>query len=241
MAKFGSASFSVFLVGGYNMLAAKVKGITHKVESVMERTDGLGDAWETPEPVGMARATFAQEGAFFDDATNEMHDGLKADTGTARVGMVGHAGNVLGAAFTGFSGLLASGYEVLAKLGGLTNANATYSVSGAVEEGVILQPHATLTETTTGTSVDHGAATEAGGAGYLAVSAYADFTNIACKVRHSADDETYADLVTFATVTAGPTAQRVAVTGTVNRHLLSTVTVSGTGSAAVCIGFARGE
>jgi hypothetical protein len=240
MAKFGSASFSVFMIGGYNMLAAKVKGITHKVESVLERTDGLGDAWEAHEPTGIGRATFTQDGAFFDDATDEMHDGLRADTGTARVGMVGHAGNVLGAAFTGFSGLLASGYEVLGKLGGLTNANATYGVSGAVEYGVILQPHAALTTTTTGTNVDNAASSAAGGSAYLEVSALTGFTSVACKVQHSADNSVWADLATFTATTTAPRAQRVTVAGTVNRHLRAVTTPTGTGSIAVCIGFARG-
>jgi hypothetical protein len=60
---------------------------------------------------------------------------------------------------------------VLAQLAGLTKANATYSVSGQVEEGVILQPLAALTSTTTGTGVDNAAASTNGGAAYLEVSA----------------------------------------------------------------------
>ncbi len=81
-----------------------------------------------------------------------------------------------------------------------------------------------------------------GGAGYQAVSAYAGFTGVVGKIRHSADDITYVDLVTFTNVTTGPIAERIVVAAgtTVNRYLCDTGTVTGAGSISAFAGFARG-
>lgn len=240
MAKYGSSSFSVCLIGGYSMLAAKVKNVSRKVESILERSDGLGDSWEESTPTGTARATFTQDGAFFDDDTNNIHDAYKTKPTTARVGCVANEGNTLGKAFTGFLGLLMASYEVLGQLAGLTKANATYNVSGTVEEGVILQTHTALTATTTGTAVDNTTSTTAGGAAYLQISALTGFTNIAVTVEHSADNVTYATLATFTGVTAAPAAERVAISGTINRYTRAVTTVTGaSGSVTVFVGLSR--
>ncbi len=82
------------------------------------------------------------------------------------------------------------------------------------------------------------ASTVAGGVGYNQVSAYSGFTNVVQKIRHSPDDSTYADLITFATITAR-TATRQTVAGTVDRYLCSTGTVSGSGSITAFSGFCR--
>lgn len=240
MAKYGSGAFSIFLVGGYSLLAAKVKNVTRRVENILEPSTGLGDLWEEHLPTGLGRAAFTQDGAFFDDGTNNIHAGFKTAPQTARVGVVANAENLVGRAFTGFLGLLTTGYDVLGQLAGLTKANVTYGVSGQVDDGVILQPHTALTATTTGTSVDNAASSANGGAGYLEVSAYSGFTSVVCKVQHSADDSVWADLITFATVTSAPTAERIPVGGTVNRFTRSLVTVSGSGSITPFLGFARG-
>jgi hypothetical protein len=82
-----------------------------------------------------------------------------------------------------------------------------------------------------------------GGVAYLAVSAFTGFTAVTVKVRSSADDTTYADLVTFAPVTAPPpdvtAAQRVTVAGTIARYLSVSGTVTGAGSIQPVVGFKR--
>lgn len=80
-----------------------------------------------------------------------------------------------------------------------------------------------------------------GGAGYQQVSAFAGFTGFVGKIRHSADDATYVDLVTFANVTAGPDAQRVAVAPgtTIRRYLTFDGNVTGVGSLTLLAAFAR--
>jgi hypothetical protein len=78
-----------------------------------------------------------------------------------------------------------------------------------------------------------------GGAGYQHVTALSGFTGYVGKVRDSADDVTYADLVTFANVTAAPAAEISTVSGTVDRYLAVDGNVTGSGSITVFIGFAR--
>lgn len=83
--------------------------------------------------------------------------------------------------------------------------------------------------------------TQNGGAGYQQVTAFSGFTGFVGKIRDSADDTTYADLVEFADVTAGPTAARVAASGQVDRYWSYDGDVTGTGSITVLSGFARAE
>ncbi len=80
--------------------------------------------------------------------------------------------------------------------------------------------------------------TNAGGSGYLQVTAYAGFTNVVVKIMHSPDDITYAALITFTTVTAIG-AERKTVTGTVDRYLSSNGVKTGAGSITPFLGFKR--
>jgi hypothetical protein len=94
---------------------------------------------------------------------------------------------------------------------------------------------------TGGSFVD--ASTPNGGVGYLLVSAFTGFSGVVVKIRSSADDITYADLVTFASVTAPPpdasAAQRLTVAGTIARYLSVSGTVTGSGSIQPFAGFKR--
>jgi hypothetical protein len=320
--KIGGASFSVLLVDGYDFLATKVKTFSHKVESLLEESDGLGDAIEAKLPTGLQKVTLSQGGAFFDDTANRTHDALKALPQTSRLVAFAFAGNVIGRIFVGVQGVFGIAYEVLGQVAALTKANAAYQANGLLDRGVILQHWVAKTISwntkTDGQSVDYtqntaqlvipitsntaanpsvvttpvphgltsgdiilisGVATSSptingertvtvisptqfsvpvnvttpgtggsfvrsnsrnGGAGYLEVSAYSGFTSVVVKIRSSPDDVTYADLITFTTVTAAPAAERIAVAGTVDRYLCVTGTVTGSGSITPFVGFARG-
>jgi len=80
--------------------------------------------------------------------------------------------------------------------------------------------------------------TQNGGAGYLQVTAFSGLSAYIAKVRDSVDDITYADLVTFADQPALG-AQRVAVSGQVDRHLAIDGNVTGSGSVTTMAGFCR--
>src|SRR5262245_46193973 len=137
--KVGSNSFSVLLVDGYDMLAAKVKNFTHRVTSILEPSDGLGDSWAGVTPVGMKRAELTQEGAFFDDSSNTIHAAFNASVGVSRILCFAYAGNAKGKPMVGLQGTYGMSYDVLGQLAGLTKANVGYSVSGQLDNGVIVQ------------------------------------------------------------------------------------------------------
>ena len=224
MSKRSSSQFAVFLADGYSLLGAKPSGSPHEVESVQERTDGLGDSWEASSPTGIRKATFAQEGAFFDDTTNGIHDAFKASTGTSRVVCLGFAGNVIGRVFAGLEGAYGHAYKVLGKLGNLTRADVEYTVTGELNWGVILQEWEAKTGDwntyANGETVDdYGASSASGGVGYLQVSDLTGFGAFVGKILHSDDGASWSTLITFDNVLSAPTAQRVEVSGTVKRYL----------------------
>lgn len=77
-----------------------------------------------------------------------------------------------------------------------------------------------------------------GASGYLQVTEITGLTNCIFKIRDSADDTTYADLITFATVTAVG-AERATVAGVVDRYLSVDGNVSGTGTITAMVGLCR--
>jgi hypothetical protein len=244
LGKHGSSEIAVFLVGGYDLLANKVQGVSRKVKEINQRTDGCGDSWETSAHTGMSSGAFTQSGAFFDDTTNQLHTAMKTPSAarTSRVGIVVWAGNAVGASCVGFAGLLGVEYEVLGALSGLTKANAAYGVNGQVEDGVLLAAWGAVTANTNGTGVDNSAASTNGGAAYLEVSAFSGFTGVAVKIQDSADNSSWADVTggAFTSITAAQTAQRIAITGTIRRYTRYVATVTGSGSITLAVALARG-
>jgi hypothetical protein len=79
-----------------------------------------------------------------------------------------------------------------------------------------------------------------GGYGFQQVSALSGFTGFVGKIQDSADNVTYADLVTFTNVTAPYAAEAVSAAGTVDRYLAFDGNVTGSGSITMMSGFARG-
>jgi len=159
--KYSSASFYALFVDGYDFLAAKVKGFTFKQSAQMEPATGLGDSVTSVLPTGLSTLEITQSGAFFDDSTTGAHALLSASASaqTQRVVVAVFAGNVIGRMFVGASGTYADTYEPAPAVGGLTKANITYKVTGAIDRGVILSAVATKTASwntkTDGASVDY--------------------------------------------------------------------------------------
>lgn len=156
--KQGSGQFAVLLIDGYNMLAAKVQGFSWKKTVELEKSDGLGDEWAEHTPTGMRSAIVKQTGAFFDTATNSIHTAFRAAASAVRVVCFAPAGNTIGAPFVGCEGAYNQSYQAAPSLGKLTKADAEYAVSGKIEDGAIIQHHATKTADwntkTDGASVD---------------------------------------------------------------------------------------
>lgn len=81
--------------------------------------------------------------------------------------------------------------------------------------------------------------TTGGAAGFLQVTAASGFTNFVAKIRDSADNVTYADLITFADNVVAPFAERATVAGVVDRYLIVDGNVTGTGSITAFVGLSR--
>lgn len=243
MAKYGSAQVGFLLVGGFSLLASDVFDLSGPVdEAVMDESTALGDGWTEHLPSGLRKLTLRQNG-LFDDVAAGVNAAFTGNQQLERVVCITYTGNAIGNRFIGLKGAFGATVSRVAARGQLHRMNIEYVVTGPKDEGVILQRLAAQTvtgDTQSADSQDNGASTANGGAGYLQVTAYSGFTTVVVKVRHSVDDIVYADLITFATVTAAPVGERVTVAGTVNRHLAASWTVTGTGSITFMVGFARG-
>lgn len=242
MPKYGSASVFYYLTGR-SLLGVNPRTLGYKIAAEHEDTTPLGDTFMKTQPTGLQRASLEHGGAFFD--TTSLHDVLRdiADDPQETAGVIcaGFGGDTIGQPFIGFSGVYKGEYEVLCEIGKLTKANTKFLFNGAVDDGVILHPLAARTTDTNGTTVDQTAGTTAGGQGYVQCTAYSGLTNAIVKIQHSTDGSSWSDLITFATITSAPTAERVALASnaTVNRYVRAMVDVTGTGSVTFFVGFNR--
>lgn len=245
MALYGSPSVTPLLIGGYSMLPMKVQGISDKVKAHQQETTGLADGWPEFTPTGMQKATIKLNGGFYDNATTSMHTALRDALQTSRVMCYSVEGGTVGKAFIGAAGIYGMEYELLAKVGELTKANVEHQVSGQRYEGAIL--HALGARTTTGNSdagsVDNAASSANGGVGFLQVTAASGITSVTVTLRHSTDNSTFANVTggafTAVTPAGAPTAQTLAVTGTINRYMSVAWSITGAGSVTFFVGFAR--
>jgi hypothetical protein len=245
MAGVGGNSVGFVLVDGFDVRST-VKEITPtKVTAITDESTVVGDSWPSHKAI-VRRGYFATKG-FYDDAAGSINAAISGLEQVRRVVCVAFEGNTIGKKFDGLAGAIASQYERLINRGKLHLANVTYDVSGEADlGGIILQNLALKTATgdTEGAdSQDAGALSNNGGAGYLQVTAISGTgATLDAKVRHSADDVTYADLVTFTQVVLADVrkAQRVAVSGTVNRHLAASWAIAGSSpNVTFMVGFKR--
>lgn len=132
-------------------------------------------------------------------------------------------------------------YEVSSPVGDVVAVSYDAQADGGADGSVIIL-NATQTTSTNGASQDNAASTTNGGMAQLHVTANTMNANTVFKLQHSANNSTWADLVTFSTVaTTVTTSERslVAKGTTVNRYLRAISTMSGTGSITFTMAFAR--
>ena len=239
MAKAGSPDVKQLIIGGRSILGEITEIRGPEIEAILEETTVLGLDWPTHDAVGMQKAMISFSG-FYDDRAGGMNATLiEGLASTFRVGLV-----VIRSKMTGFAGLATGKFSRKPVKNELVKAEGTLIVTGNVDDGDVLQALAAQTAdwNTQAASVDNGASSANGGAAYLAVTALTGFTGFVGKVRHSPDNATFADLATFANITAAPAAQRVAVAAgtTVERYLAFDGNVTGSGSITAVAGFSRG-
>lgn len=132
-------------------------------------------------------------------------------------------------------------YEVSGAVADVVQTSAEFQSTDGIDHGVILSSGAAVSSTGNGTSVDNTASSSNGGVGFLSIPANDRNGTVVVKISASADNSTFADLITFQTVDASTaTSERIAVTGTVARYLRVSYTVGGaTGSATPIVAFSR--
>ena len=148
--------------------------------------------------------------------------------------------SVQGATAIGQRATLLSGLATDAPIGAAVGEAVSLSVSkmgsAAVRGGVILKEHDAETSIGNFASVDNGASSLFGGVGHLHVVSFTG-TDATIKITDSANDSTFADLISFTQVTAVG-AERLSAAGTVDRYARVELTGTFT-SITFSVGFAR--
>lgn len=108
-----------------------------------------------------------------------------------------------------------------------------------IEWGVLLGD-TSITADGSGTSVNNGASSANGGAGYLHITGLSTGDTIAVTIEHSANNSTWATLLSFTLDGSAIGGERVTVAGTVNQYLRATYDVTGASiSFPVVVAFHR--
>jgi hypothetical protein len=132
-------------------------------------------------------------------------------------------------------------YGISSPVGDVVAVTFDLQASGFFSGSVL--ENATVTATGNGTARDNASSTANGGGAFIIATSVSGTSTptLTAKITHSADDSTYADLVTFTALTsAGAEVKEVASGTTVNRYLKVVYTVSGTTpSFNVIVGFGR--
>ncbi|MCG3776796.1 MAG: hypothetical protein JW395_3667 [Nitrospira sp.] len=143
--KYSGASFSVFLVDGYSLAASVTESASMGRELLTQQTNPFGVETESHTPVGLVKGTLVCGGGLFDAATDALHSDIGDVVGVSRTVCAAIYGNTPGKPFMGFEGAYSQKYEIQDQKDGLTKANISYLISGAVDEGQIVQDLATFT------------------------------------------------------------------------------------------------
>lgn len=237
MAKYGPAS-AWLIIGGKDVTGDHFN-LTAGEEQTVEQTNALGDSWTEHLPVGVAKYVLEADGGLYDDRVAGMLDALQIEgltpASSPQSVAYGFSGNDAGQGATLLYGSYVGTWVRIASREGLTKAHATHVITGSRTTGLLLHGLTTETaasgDTTGAASVDNGASSANGLTADLHVSelTLGGYTNVTVKVKHSVDDTTYVDLITFANVTAIGS-ERLTVAGTVNRYLAVSWVFNGAGS-----------
>lgn len=239
MPTFAHGKDSLVLVDKYDF-SVYLNSVTASSEVDVPESTVFGDSART-YIVGIENGTASAEGMF--DGSTEASDEIFAaalGAATNKVVTMGFGSRAAGSKVVIIDGVETS-YELSSPFDSIVSASVEFQTGGdGLDFGINLSGHAAITATTNSTSVDNTTSSTNGGVAHLHVTANVHTGNSVYKVQHSADNSTWADLVTFTTVSANTvTSQRSIVTGTVNRYLRAVSTLSGSGSTTRSVTFAR--
>jgi len=132
-------------------------------------------------------------------------------------------------------------YEVTAPVSDVVAANGEVQATEGIFAGYLLGILSSVSASGASSSLDNSAATSNGGVGVLHVTTNSRDGASTFKVQHSADNVSFVDLLTFASVAASAVGgEQVSVTGTVNQYIRAAYTPGGTsGSVTYTMAFSR--
>lgn len=227
-------------IGGYDLGGSQTEGELFASEDEGPVT-AINDTADRVASLKVASGSLTHAG-FFEDGTNDIHDLLRTRVGSNHVlmlamGTADEKPSIHGEA------MRARAYSITGRLGDFFRASGSY-VAGAA---LAIKATAMAIKTTFSTFpvndgiVDDGASSTAGAEAVLQVFSVTGGTSITVTINHSTDNFAANDvvLITF-TVATGRTAERVAVTGTVNRYRRIKITqAGGVISAVIAVSFQR--
>lgn len=172
---------------------------------------------------------------FFNKDTAGSHNALKT-LNTAKTGGVAWGNNASPTIGDIAAGMPVNqfGYQVNSNLDGLIAAAAELKSTGtALEWGTLLANSQNVAATASLPSHDNAASSANGGAAYLFITGVTASDSIEVKIEDSPDDSTWSDLATFTLDGSAVDAERIAISGTIDRYTRVTATVTdGSGSPA---------
>jgi hypothetical protein len=242
MGNFNSSQVHL-IIGGYDLVGdgnTKLKDLTFPgMVRVLEETTGLGAGAENWNPTGDFKAKqLLSHSGYLDDAALASKAALCSLPLAARSWCGGVEGKAIGRG-AWFGSVLQLDFQDAPKKGELTKVLGTHQPTGIIyPNGLILKDHAspvTVTGNSQASSIDNGASSAGGGAAVAFITnlVLGTATNLVLKVRHSTDNSTWADLITFSTATTAPFDGGVlTVAGTVNRYLACSWTFGGSPDGA---------
>lgn len=182
------------LVGGYN-LAAKVTKVDVKANREKLNATTVASSNKVYES-GFRSATAAVEGFYESNTTtlDKITDVIAAafETGNEQVVTIGYGLYALGGDARIFDGCIGD-WDLPIQASQLILTNGNFTSNNAMMRGRWLMSQLVAAGTTTGTSIDNGAATTNGGL-FHAHWQNDDATGISIPLQHSTDDSTWVDL-----------------------------------------------
>ena len=210
---------------GSSALAAYLTGYTTSTTTDTADTTPLAES-SRAYVAGLADSTITASGLFEPLYDTPAVATLGAANGSAVT--VAPEGFALGSPVVVLSGRNVS-YEITSSVGEVVGANLSIQGDGRFDTGVSLADLAEVSATGNGSAHTAAAGTSGGGVATLHVTACTGTLTV--KVQHSTNNSTWSDLATF-TAATGATSQRVEVSGTVNRYLRASWTLTGAGTTA---------
>jgi hypothetical protein len=228
------------LVAKYD-ISAYLNEVSSSMSIDTAETSTFGTAAKT-YITGQNDATISFSGLYdgATDAIAEIFEAIIDNDSTPAITICSDGGLTVGANASLAQGKQTS-YEISAPVSDVVSLSGEFQVTEGLRGGVLLAAATTHSTTTSGSSVDGTASSALGARANLHVTANTRSANTTIKVQHSADNSTWADLITFAVVGATTTtSETLTATGTINRYLRATTTIaSGTGSITYTLSLSR--